>query len=113
MKENLFSYGTLQKDEVQIELFGRLLGGTKEVLRGFKIATIEITDANFLAKGEDRFQKTLIRTNDENDSVEGVSLEFTREELLLADGYEPENYKRLKVKLESGAKAWIYVAVEN
>jgi len=113
MTEKLFSYGTLQKDEVQLALFGRSLKSAKDVLRGFKIETIEITDANFLAKGEDRFQRTLIQTNDANDFIEGTVLELSAEELLLADGYEPENYQRLKVKLESGAEAWIYVAVED
>lgn len=34
MKEYLFSYGTLQRDEVQLELFGRLLTGKKDPLVG-------------------------------------------------------------------------------
>ena len=38
--------------------------------------------------------------------------EITVEELLHADKYEPANYKRIKVKLESGKEAWIYVAVD-
>jgi len=50
--------------------------------------------------------------SDDNDIVDRTALEITDEELLLADEYEPKNYKRIKVMLESGKKAWIYVATE-
>lgn len=108
MKENLFSYGTLQKNEVQIELFGRLLNGTQDILEGYKTSLIEITDESFLAKGEEKFQKTLIRSKDIADLVEGTVFEISEEELLLADKYEPDNYQRVSVKLQSGKEAWIY-----
>lgn len=110
MKEYLFSYGTLQKDEVQMKLFGRLLNGTKDNLKAYKSVSIEITDEVFLAKGEEKIQLTLIPTNNENDIIEGTALEVSQEELLLADSYEPVGYKRLSVELASGKKAWIYVA---
>jgi hypothetical protein len=109
MSENLFSYGTLQRNDVQLELFGRLLKGAKDVLRDFKIASIEITDESFLAMGEDKIQRTLVPSK--TDSVAGTVFELSLEELLLADSYEPENYRRIKVMLESGTEAWIYVAV--
>ena len=109
MNENLFSYGTLQKSEVQLKLFGRLLTGAKDILKGFKLSPIEIKDESFLAKGEDKNQLTLIPSKD--DAVEGTVFEISEEELLLADKYEPENYRRIKVALESGKVAWIYIAV--
>lgn len=112
MKECLFSYGTLQKEKVQQEVFGRILAGSADVLRGYKVSAIEITDQAFLSKGEARFQKTLIQSND-NDTVDGMALEITSEELLIADKYEPANYKRIKAVLASGRKAWIYVAIET
>jgi hypothetical protein len=111
MKEYLFSYGTLQKEKVQIDLFGRILAGSNGVLKGYRVSTIEITDETFLSKGAGKYQKTLI-DSDANDIVDGSALELTGEELLLADQYEPENYKRIKVMLESGKKAWTYVATE-
>ncbi|NNF00621.1 MAG: hypothetical protein HKN25_16505 [Pyrinomonadaceae bacterium] len=64
MKKKLFSYGTLQKEDVQIELFGRSLNGSSDALVGFKIQTIEIEDEAFLAKGDDRCQQTLVSTQD-------------------------------------------------
>jgi gamma-glutamylcyclotransferase (GGCT)/AIG2-like uncharacterized protein YtfP len=111
MTEYLFSYGTLQQEKTQLELFGRKFHGTSDVLKGYKVATIEIKDETFLARGEERFQKTLVNTTDRNDSIEGTVFEITHEELLLSDKYEPNNYKRIKVTLESGKEAWIYIAV--
>src|ERR1700759_4932618 len=113
MTEYLFSYGTLQKEKVQIDLFGRKLNSSNDALPGYKIATIEIKDETFLAKGEDKYQKTLTSSKDKNDRIKGTVLELTEDELLTADKYEPDNYKRIKVVLESGKEAWIYIALES
>ena len=113
MKEYLFSYGTLQKENVQLRLFGRLLHGIKDRLRGYKLSSVEIKDENFLSKGEQNIQLTITSSHDNNDSIEGTVLEISPEELLLADQYEPENYKRVEVELETGKKAWIYAAVNK
>jgi len=110
MKEHLFSYGTLQKEKVQSDIFGRLLRGTKDILKGYRISSIEITDESFLSKGEQKYQLTTLLTNNQSDSIEGMVFEISEEELLVADKYEPDNYKRVKVRLESGKDAWIYTA---
>jgi len=110
MNENLFSYGTLQKETVQIELFGRLLNGAKDVLEGYKISSIEITDEAFLAKGEGKIQKILIPSKDDADVIEGTVFEISEAELRLADAYEPDNYRRVKVTLRTGKQAWVYIA---
>ena len=108
--ELLFSYGTLQKEKVQLDLFGRVLSGAKDTLVSYRIETIEIKDETFLAKGEDRYQRTLVQSNNSSDTVEGTVFAISIEELLHADKYEPDNYKRIKVNLRSGKKAWIYIA---
>ena len=110
MSEYLFSYGTLQKEKVQIDLFGRILKGWSDSLPGYKTATIEITDEAFLAKGENKYQQTAIKTNDRSNNIKGTVFEVTEEELLHSDQYEPEGYIRIRVDLESGRKAWLYVA---
>ena len=110
MQENLFSYGTLQKDEVQLKIFGRLLVGVRDSLRGYKLSHIEIQDESFLAKGEEKFQLTLTASKNNADIVNGFVFEVLEEELVLADAYEPANYKRVKEALKSGRQAWIYVA---
>ena len=107
----LFSYGTLQKEKTQLELFGRVLQGSKDTLKGYKPESIEIKDEKFLSKGEQQQQLTAVLTNNNADSMEGTVFEISKEELLLTDKYEPDNYKRINVKLESGKEAWIYAAV--
>ena len=111
MKKFLFSYGTLQKEKIQMELFGRLLHGTKDILEGYKLSSIEIKDEAFLSKGENKHQRTLIPSNSKIDKIEGTVFEISEEELLLADKYEPDNYKRIKVVFRSGKQAWVYVAI--
>jgi len=112
MTEHLFSYGTLQKENVQLDLFGRILKGSKDVLTGYETTVIEITDETFLAKGDGKNQRIAIATNNKADFIEGTVFEVTKEELLHADKYEPPNYKRIEIELESGKKAWIYVTVQ-
>ena len=112
MNQFLFSYGTLQKEKVQIELFGRILQGSGDTLIGYKVSTIEIKDESFLLKGEQKYQLTAVISKD-NDNIKGTVFEITEEELRLADKYEPVNYKRVKVVLESGKEAWIYIAAET
>ena len=113
MKEFLFSYGTLQKKNVQIDFFGRILHGTADTLRGYTVSVIEIRDESFLSKGEEKYQQTAIMSEEKNDCIKGTVFEITKDELLLADKYEPNNYRRIKVTLESGKEAWIYAAVET
>ena len=110
MNELLFSYGTLQKDDVQLKIFGRLLKGSKDFLKGYKTSTIEITDESFLVKGEHKYQQTLVISENKNNTVAGTVLDVSTDDLLLADSYEPSNYKRIKAKLASGKVAWIYLA---
>lgn len=111
MSGNLFSYGTLQKDAVQLELFGRLLNGAKDVLEGYKLASIEITDEAFLAKGAAKYQLTALSSKNDADFIEGTIFAISAEELRAADQYEPDNYQRVEIILRSGRKAWIYIAV--
>jgi len=109
MSEYLFSYGTIQKDEVQQALFGRLLFGSRDVFKGYKTLFIEIDDASFLSNGGEKNQQTVVKSEDEDDAVEGMVLDLSEIDLLIADQYEPAEYKRVIVRLESGKRAWIYM----
>ena len=112
MNDFIFSYGTLQKEKTQLELFGRVLKSSSDILSGYKITTIEIKDKSFLSKGEQKQQQTLIISKTKNDKIQGTVLELTKEELLTADKYEPDNYKRVRVVLDSGKQAWVYIVIE-
>ena len=110
MTELLFSYGTLQKEQTQLDLFGRRLTGTPDQLPGYTIREVTITDQKFLATGEDPVQRIVLPSGNINDHIEGTALEVTATELLAADQYEPPGYSRVQVTLASGRQAWIYAA---
>ncbi|MEI6265370.1 MAG: gamma-glutamylcyclotransferase family protein [Sphingobacteriia bacterium] len=109
MPELVFSYGTLQLEKVQLETFGRILNGSPDVLKGYELKMIEITDLSVLAKSEQRFHPMAIPSEDSNQQIEGVVFEITEEELLQSDSYEVDAYKRVNVMLDSGKNAWIYI----
>lgn len=108
----LFSYGTLQSEKVQIEIFGRILVGVKDTLKGYKLSQVEIKDAAVLQKSELQFHPIAMPSTDTNDEIHGTVFEVTSEELVQADEYEVDDYKRISVTLDSGKDAWIYVSVD-
>jgi gamma-glutamylcyclotransferase (GGCT)/AIG2-like uncharacterized protein YtfP len=110
MPDLLFSYGTLQKQKVQLELFGRILNGTKDVLKGYQLATIEINDEEVLSTSEQKYHLIAIPSTNAEDFIEGMVFEISTEEVLRADEYETEDYKRIKVMLQSGKESWVYVS---
>jgi len=110
MNEYLFSYGTLQLEKVQLESFGRILSGSKDRLKGYTVTSIEIKDASVLKQSELQFHPMAIPSENSSDFVEGMVFEISGEELLQADKYEVDDYRRMSVTLESGKKAWIYIS---
>jgi gamma-glutamylcyclotransferase (GGCT)/AIG2-like uncharacterized protein YtfP len=109
--ENLFSYGTLQKAEVQLATFGRTLEGEADTLIGYVLMLIQIQDEDFARKNGAQ-QRNLHFTGINSDTVEGTVLRVTKNELELADSYEPAEYQRILVKLSSGLDAWVYLSNE-
>lgn len=105
----LFSYGTLQLEAVQISSFGRLLNGDKDAMPGFRKEMIEITDPDVLEKSGERFHPVVMPSAKPSDNVAGMVFEITESELAAADRYEVSDYKRIKVVLASGKRAWAYV----
>lgn len=105
----LFSYGTLQKEQVQIATFGRLLKGTHDKLFGYQLHFVEITDLEVLRKSEQKFHPILKYTGNIKDTVEGVLFEVTDAEITLADQYEVDDYKRIELLFESKKRGFIYV----
>lgn len=107
--EYLFSYGTLGQEKTQLNLFSRKLNGTADSLKGYLLVPVEITDDNFLAKGEAKHQLNVVCSDNQKDEIKGMVLELSPDELEICDQYEPENYQRIKVELASGISAWIYL----
>jgi hypothetical protein len=107
--ENLFSYGTLQLEEVQLATFGRKLEGSADALRGYRLVMVTITDADFVATSGTADHRNLQHTGNSSDVVEGTVLKVTATELEQADAYEPAGYKRVRAQLRSGTEAWVFV----
>lgn len=108
--ESLFTYGTLQLPDVQLDTFGHRVDGDDDALAGYRLDWTDISDAHVAAlSGLDR-HPILRRTDDPRDRVFGRVLRLTPDELDAADEYEVSLYRRASVVLVSGIRAWVYVA---
>ena len=96
----LFSYGSLQNDDVQISTFGRKLAGRADSLPGFQVDDVKIDGIHANVKLAAR----------PDSRVAGTRFEVTDEELARADTFEAQSsYGRIDVTLASGSRAWLYV----
>ena len=105
----LFSYGTLQQENVQLETFGRRLEGQPDALPGFRREMLRITDPAVIASSGADHHPIVVETGDPGHEVHGMVFEVTEAEVEAADTYEVSDYKRIGVRLASGVGAWVYV----
>jgi gamma-glutamylcyclotransferase (GGCT)/AIG2-like uncharacterized protein YtfP len=105
----VFSYGTLQREDVQLSTFGRLLDGQRDELVGFEQSLVGIEDARLVASSG-RTHNANVTFNGRDDSrVTGTVFEITDAELAAADQYEQvAAYARVEARLASGKRAWVY-----
>lgn len=106
----LFTYGTLQHAEVQLDTFGRLLEGSPDILPGFTIDYTDIDNPRVVDLSGATVHPILRATGNPLDKVIGKVLEVTTDEIEAADEYEVSLYRRISVPLASGRVAWVYVA---
>jgi gamma-glutamylcyclotransferase (GGCT)/AIG2-like uncharacterized protein YtfP len=106
----LFSYGTLQKETVQMAHFGRELTGRPDTLPGYTRRTVPVTDPAVMALiGETQYVNAEPAAGPDQ-AISGVVFEITEQELAAADRYEEAaRYRRISVSLRSGVQAWLYV----
>lgn len=105
---SLFSYGTLQQKEVQVANFGRELSGSGDVLQGYVVGEVTITDERVLRESGKAIHPILVFTGHPADEVPGSVFEITEAELAQADDYEVDDYLRTPATLKSGKECWIY-----
>lgn len=106
----IFSYGTLQQDEVQMSTFGRLLSGQKDELVGFEQSLVEIEDPKERTATGKTHHANAVFNGDLASRVRGTVFEISEAELVAADRYEaPAHYERISTVLASGTEAWVYV----
>lgn len=108
----LFSYGTLQRDDIQMATFGRLLNGQLDELVGYEPALVKIEDAALAARLGKTHHNDVAFNGLDGSRVAGMAFEITHAELASCDGYEAEFfYERVVAKLASGRETWVYVHV--
>ena len=105
----LFSYGTLQQENVQLSTLGRRLSGEPDALLGFEQSLVRIEDPQVVATSG-KTHHPIVRLSENKDSrVPGTVFEITDAELANIDAYEVALYKRMTAALASGREAWVYV----
>ncbi|GAA1969895.1 gamma-glutamylcyclotransferase family protein [Microbacterium deminutum] len=106
----LFSYGTLQNPEMQLDTFGRLVETEDDVLPGYTVDYAEIEDARLNGLSGPTVLPIVRPTGNPLDKVVGKVLRVTEDELDASDEYEVGLYRRASVVLATGRTAWVYVA---
>lgn len=98
MRILLFAYGKLMEPSIPMMLIGREVKSVPDVLRGYRKSRISIDSEPYFA---------IVKSS--RGEVKGVVFPITRSELAIFDEYETKAYKRKKVALASGRRAWAYV----
>jgi len=110
----LFSYGTLQQEDVQLSTFGRQLHGEKDELIGFASSSERIEDPHVAASLGKTHHANVTFNGIEDSRVPGMVFEISDAELANCDEHErPFFYARVAARLASGRQAWIYVHTRN
>jgi hypothetical protein len=105
----LFSYGTLQQEDVQLATFGRRLKGVSDALVGYRQSMVAIQDPDVVRTSGKTHHPIVAFTGVSEDRVPGALFEITDAELAHADAYEVAAYVRVEAPLASGLDAWVYV----
>jgi gamma-glutamylcyclotransferase (GGCT)/AIG2-like uncharacterized protein YtfP len=96
----IFSYGTLQRADVQRATFGRTLNGDRDALPGYSLTSVSSAGAT---------HANVVQDDGNEGAVLGTAFTITDGELAATDRYEaPFGYGRREVTLQSGQRAWVY-----
>jgi hypothetical protein len=106
----LFSYGTLQQEDVQLSTFGRRLAGQRDELPKFEPSFVTIDDPHVVATTGKTHHANAAFNGNGDSRVSGIVFEITDAELASVDEYEVAFlYTRVAAMLASGRQAWVYV----
>lgn len=105
----LFSYGTLQRREVQLANYGRPLDGLPDALLGYRLEKLPDRDPNAVRISGTATHMVVRKTGNPADRVPGVIFLLTAKELAATDQYEGTDYGRVELTLDSGRRAFVYV----
>ena len=107
---HLFSYGTLQQDDVQRSTFGRLLAGHADVLPGYLQDGVAIDDPDVVATSGKTHHPIVKHSGGAGDRVAGTVFEISDAELAQADATPSPVYRCVAVTSGVGVcAAWVHV----
>ncbi|WP_047394540.1 gamma-glutamylcyclotransferase family protein [Chitinibacter sp. ZOR0017] len=109
----LFSYGTLQQENVQLATFGRILSGQASAIVGYSQTMVAIDDPEVVRTSGKTHHPIVRYTGDPAAQVSGTVFEISDAELAHADRYEVDAYRRVAATLSTGGEAWVYVAADS
>ena len=110
----LFSYGSLQEEDVQLATFGRRLDGKRDELVGFARSLVEIEDPEVVGRIGKTHHANVTANGIAESRVAGMVFDVTDAELASVDQYELAfSYGRITAMLASGKRAWVYVHSPN
>jgi gamma-glutamylcyclotransferase (GGCT)/AIG2-like uncharacterized protein YtfP len=100
----LFSYGSLQRADVQVSTFGRTLSGRADELPGFELIP---------APRDGKGHANVVRGAPDS-RVPGIVFDVSEAMLAAVDEYERrDDYTRIEAALASGQTTWVYVSRET
>jgi gamma-glutamylcyclotransferase (GGCT)/AIG2-like uncharacterized protein YtfP len=99
----LFTYGTLRDEAVQTHVFSRKLEGSTDFLPGYRLSPEKIAG----------LYPTIEVSPEPGEHVAGKVYLVSDPDLALADSYEGVGYHRIKIVLNSGIEAWVYLKNPN
>jgi gamma-glutamylcyclotransferase (GGCT)/AIG2-like uncharacterized protein YtfP len=106
----LFSYGTLQDEDVQRSTYGRPLQGQPDELPGFELSSVPIADPQVVAATGLTHYANVIHNGRSDSRIRGTVYEVADADLAGADQYEQDaGYHRIVATLASGKQAWVYL----
>ena len=109
----LFSYGTLQREDVQLLVYGRRLHGRLDELVGYESVPITLEEPRLVAQTGTSDHVIVKFTGSADNRVRKTVFEITDDELAKSDQYEVDPYVRVQALLASGIQAWVYVAARD
>lgn len=105
----VFVYGALQEPRVQALALGRTLRGSADRLPGFTLTVIEPADPELIsATGSSRHPMAVL-ASDSSARVRGTLYRLDPSDLESLDRWYGAPFHRLRLRLDSGAVAWVYV----
>ncbi|GGF66716.1 gamma-glutamylcyclotransferase family protein [Wenyingzhuangia marina] len=105
----LFTYGTLKLEKVQTEIFGKVLQGKDDIVKGYKLGIFHFVNPEAIAISEKDCHPLATPSENPNDEISGTIYEINEEEIKTKEICITDDCERVQVITDSGTICWMYV----